>query len=453
MAEKHHQNGGIRKICGCPRRTWPKCVHAWHFNFYWKGTTYRLSLDKHAGKHLDSKTAAEGVADSLRTAIRADEFGLPAPREALTLRQLADLYLDRYVAVEHPARDAAFRCAMATICRTVVPCPAGGELALGEWRVADIVTDTIERFREVRRAAGCGGTGVNRNLESWRALFNWAIRVGYVERSPFKRGTEAVVKFSQEVVRSRRLRDKEEALLLAACRPGLRAMVTAALDTGMRAGELRSLQWAQIEGMQIEKQKVTWTKHAEIVLPAAKTKTKRDRRIPIASRLRAILEMRRFDPAGDPLPGDAAVFGNEIGQKSGSFKRAWSRAVLVAHGHKSTYTTTGQLTADVRRLYDAIDLRFHDLRREAGSRWLEGGVPLHTVRDWLGHTNIAQTSTYLAGTMQTQHDAMRRYEQERARLQKLANPSGGGGRKSPPSTGRRAKKTNENGVGRDVGVM
>ena len=32
-------------------------------------------------------------------------------------------------------------------------------------------------------------------------------------------------------------------------------------------------------------------------------------------------------------------------------------------------------------------------------------MPLHTIRDWLGHTNIAQTSTYLAGTAKTQHDA------------------------------------------------
>jgi hypothetical protein len=23
-----------------------------------------------------------------------------------------------------------------------------------------------------------------------------------------------------------------------------------------------------------------------------------------------------------------------------------------------------------------------------GSRWLEGGIPLHVVRDWLGHTNV-----------------------------------------------------------------
>ena len=80
------------------------------------------------------------------------------------------------------------------------------------------------------------------------------------------------------------------------------------------------------------------------------------------------------------------------------------------------------MTAASRADYAKIDLHFHDLRREAGSRWLEGGVPLHKVRDWLGHANIAQTSTYLAGTSGGDEDFMRKYEE--SRLQKIANASG-----------------------------
>lgn len=429
--EDRHCNAGLRKICGCPRRAWPKCPHAWHFNFRWRGVDYRLSLDKHLGRHVDSKTEAEGEAEQIRITIRGGSFGLPAPREEMTLRQLADLYLERYVQVQKTeTRQIPFRYAMNTICRTVVPTVTGGLLELGAWRVSDLVTDTIERFREVRLAAGVGPTAVNRNLESWRALFNWAVRVGYVAATPFKRGTEAVIRFAPEVSRTRRLHDEEEALLLAACRPALRALVTAAIETGMRSGELHSLQWWQVEGLTIKRDKMTWAPRAEIFLPAVKTKTKRDRRIPISTRLRGILEMRRFDPAGEPLPGDAYVFGNEIGQQVESSKRAWSRAVLVAHGHKSAYTTTGQLTLEAKKLYDGIDLHFHDLRREAGSRWLEGGVPLHTIRDWLGHTNIAQTSTYLAGTIGTQHDAMRRYEEQLAARRLSLGDTQGRGRRS-----------------------
>ena len=56
------------------------------------------------------------------------------------------------------------------------------------------MTDTVERFREVRRGEGVGPVGVNRNLGSLRALLNWAIKVGYVERSPFMRQSEPVVR-------------------------------------------------------------------------------------------------------------------------------------------------------------------------------------------------------------------------------------------------------------------
>lgn len=61
-----------------------------------------------------------------------------------------------------------------------------------------------------------------------------------------------------------------------------------------------------------------------------------------------------------------------------------------------------------------VGLRTHDLRRKGGSRWLEGGVPVQVVREWIGHTNISQTSTYLESTITGQHEAMRRFDQARA---------------------------------------
>ena len=77
--KKRHSNQGLRKVCGCPRRTWAKCRHAWHFNFKMPhgGTSYRFSLDTHLGRHVDSKTEAEHLAAELRTAIRAGRFGQP----------------------------------------------------------------------------------------------------------------------------------------------------------------------------------------------------------------------------------------------------------------------------------------------------------------------------------------------------------------------------------------
>lgn len=424
---QRHENHGLRKRCDCPRRAWPKCHHAWWMNYKPRGgPAYRISLDKHLDKHIDRKADAEDAAGKIRSAIKAGTFGPPAPREEMTLRQLADTYQERFVAVEHAATVQAYAWGLTTICKTVIPRPTGNSAPLGDWRVTDIVTDTIERFREVRRGQGTGIVGVNRQLGLLRGLWNWAIRVGYAETSPFKRGSEPVVKLSRETSRSRRLHADEEGPLLAACGPHLRAVAECALETGMRRGEILSLQWAQVAGMTIDATKddgakIVWAPRAELVLAAAKTKTKRDRRIPISTRLRAILEMRRFDPAGQPHADDKYVFGNAIGQQVENIKRAWNHAALKSHGHAPSHTTTQNLTPESRAALAEINLHLHDSRREAGSRWLEGGVPLHTVRDWLGHTNIAQTSTYLAGTRQTQHDAMKAYEERLAFVQRMCN--------------------------------
>ena len=173
----------------------------------------------------------------------------------------------------------AFTWALNTICRTVVPRPTGGRAPIGDWRLMDIVTDTIERFREVRCSQGTGAAGVH-----------------------------------------------------------LRAVIEGALETGMRRGEILSLQWKQVEGLKVDGSTLTWAARAELVLPWTKTKTRRDRRIPISSRLKGILEMRRLDPAGQPMPADRYVFRNEIGQRVQSVKRAWARAVLKAHrAHADLY--------------------------------------------------------------------------------------------------------------------
>ena len=47
--------------------------------------------------------------------------------------------------------------------------------------------------------------------------------------------------------------------------------------------------------------------------------------------------MRRDSPAGVPFPPSAYVFGDEIGERVGSVRRAWQTAVLRAHGHKPVW--------------------------------------------------------------------------------------------------------------------
>jgi integrase len=63
-----------------------------------------------------------------------------------------------------------------------------------------------------------------------------------------------------------------------------------------------------------------------------------------------------------------------------------------------------------------IDLHFHDLRHEAGSRWLEAGMPLSHIKEILGHANISQTDTYLNAGRVALQDSMQRFDARRGKL-------------------------------------
>src|SRR2546430_4988145 len=100
-----HRNSGLRKICDCPRRAWAKCPHPWHFNFCWRGTPYRFSLSRYAGKEITGKTEAETLGEEIRNQIRAGTFerpslGEPPKQESdnrdVSFETFARLFLERY---------------------------------------------------------------------------------------------------------------------------------------------------------------------------------------------------------------------------------------------------------------------------------------------------------------------------------------------------------------------
>ena len=190
--------------------------------------------------------------------------------------------------------------------------------------------------------------------------------------------------------------------MLKAASQRLYRLIVAAIETGCRQGELLSLQW---EDVSLERR--------ELRIRAEKAKDREDRYIPISTRLHTVLEMTQYDPAGHRFDGEHFVFGDEVGRRIASPKKTWETAVLKAHGHKPAWAKRGshRLLPDSQDAYRKIDLHFHDLRHEAGNRWLEKGMPLHHVKELLGHASISTTDTYLnAGRIHLQ-DSMRRLDQ------------------------------------------
>ena len=130
--------------------------------------------------------------------------------------------------------------------------------------------------------------------------------------------------------------------------------------------------------------------------------------------------MAKLDPAGEKHPPEKYVFGDELGGPVKTYKKSWETAVLVAHGVEATWTETNSLDPASRAAFRAIGLHFHDLRHEAGSRWLEAGWPLSHVRDMLGHTDIKTTSTYLNSNRTLLRESMEKSDKARA-LQAVAS--------------------------------
>jgi integrase len=412
MPKRTHD--GIKKRCDCPRRLWPKCAHPWHFSFHHAGVEHRYSLEKIARARGErpptSKSEAGTWRDRLRGEIRDGSFVDPdAPRPvsvaALTVGEVIDRYLSAYVGKAETdegqtwsgqylrpksAQQADYQLRLARACD--VPA-SGGVVRFEQKPIASVSKADLEAIRAARRLHGV--IGCNRLLARLRHFFNWAIGEGFAEQTPFKRQGVSVVKLEMnaEAPRTRRLEPGDEERLLAHAGPHLRALIVAALSTGCRVGELLSLQWHQIR--YDEQGQARW-----IVLPAAKTKTNAVRVLPIGPRLACELTMRRHAPDGIDHAASAYVFGYETGEKIESIKRAWEITVLRAHGHTPAWVKgkKGQLAPASRTALRAINLHFHDLRRQFACMLLESSADLHDVRDFLGHANITTTSRYLASS-------------------------------------------------------
>jgi integrase len=349
--------------------------------------------------------------------------------DVLTLARFGDTYFDRR---GKPASAGE----KSYLSRLKAFSPSGADRPLGEMALNTITEDALELFFAHLRTEGRAASTRNKYVQLVKAMFRWATKKGYLVRNPVAESES--IKREKHAKRNRRLapdvlndkgkidREGEERRLLAVAGPHLQRLIIAALETGMRRGELLGLIWRDVN-----------LQRKEITVRAETTKTKTARVLPISTRLAAVFEMARtaleaFMASGptaklteterEAFLGGCYVFGDEAGLKVGNVKRAWETAVLKAHGYTPAWTKTSKgLMSTSRAALDAIDLHFHDLRHEAGSRLLEAGWPLHHVQEMLGHANVSQTSTYLNATRVGLQDSMRRFDDSASRCNSVAS--------------------------------
>jgi len=99
-------------------------------------------------------------------------------------------------------------------------------------------------------------------------------------------------------------------------------------------------------------------------------------------------------------------------------RKAWATTKLKAHGYKSQWVKgrSNRLSAESLAALKAINLHFHDLRAEFGSRLIESGASLVDARDLLGHSDTKQTDSYLRSRSKSLARAIERKEAHEAQL-------------------------------------
>lgn len=333
----------------------------------------------------------------------------------LTFTKLADLYLESKVNIRPSTR----RNYESVITLYLKP-------YFGSWKVRQISAADIERYRNdlsnglptpildafaqrfrksssalsqararqrAKRRKAPSVRTVNKTLTLLVMIFNYAARHRWIDFNP----AEHVEKLKLPVVLDDRgidsniLTPAEIRLLLDAAEPArrdssgtiksnhYRLLIQVAVFTGMRSGEIRGLQWGDIDWISRHVHIRRSWKEGEFHLPKTKTSA---RRIELPEFL--ISELRNWKLAC-PVSQHDLVFPNLSG-------KPMSSANLLQRGFYPALRRAG-----IRKI------RFHDLRHTYASLLIAGGEDIVRVSRLLGHSSPNITLSVYAHMLPEQH--------------------------------------------------
>jgi integrase len=334
--------------------TSPRCDHFWHYDFRVNGRRYRASTE------TDDKQKAKDIEAKERTRILEGKHGIRRQPD-ITFADFAKTYMKDHADL-HKRSAERDRYILKVLNK-----------AFGSTVLHHITAHRIEQFKRERLAGKWRGHNtkhagksirpatVNRELDTLKSILSKAVEWGKLIESPARN----VKRLKVENRRTRILTEAEQAAILDASPRKLRAIVTLALITGARIGELLALRWEHCQDGYV----TFW-----------ETKNGRMRRIPISPTIEAVLTAQ---PRIHPW-----VFTNSRTEKPfKSVRQVFDRAVTRAG------ITTGDVT-------------LHTLRHTALSRMIASGYDDYTVMEISGHSSTRMLGRYTHPTEQRKVHAL-----------------------------------------------
>ncbi len=219
--------------------------------------------------------------------------------------------------------------------------------------IQDITNWLIEKWKS-KRSEKFKPSSVNRELALLKHIFSKALEWKRIKENP----AQKVKRLKGETRRVRYLMPDEIQILLSKCdsllRGLLKSLVTVALHTGARKGELQSLQWPQV--------------NFDLgIITLLDTKNGERRDIPMNETARAMLQgLNRKSELVFPNRNGKRI---DDAQVQLAFQEALKRARVE-------------------------DFHFHDLRHTFASNLVMNGAELNEVRELLGHKRMEMTLRY-----------------------------------------------------------
>lgn len=225
----------------------------------------------------------------------------------------------------------------------------------GPKHLHEISRKDVSDYIAKRRAGGVADATIRRDLATLSIMLNAAVEWEWIPTNPLGRMKKRALK---EVQRTRFLTADEWERLAKACDPELRAVCTLAVETGLRLGEILSLEWRDVD-----------RQRREIRVREGKT----GGRVVPASRI-ALHALRGISRAqGVPLVFHKA---GDDGEERLNVSRVSQRFSAIARKAKLK------------------DLRFHDLRHTFASWKVQQGHDLYRIQKMLGHKGPQMTQRY-----------------------------------------------------------
>lgn len=201
----------------------------------------------------------------------------------------------------------------------------------------------------------------NRHVGLLRRILNKAEKRGYrvPKVKPVIHGDHIKKVDSRDVT----LTVEEELLLIECAGSTLRSIIVCALHTGMRKGEILSLEWKDVD-----------FDYGQIHVRAENSKTHQDRYIPIDNKLFSVLDKLKAEN------GSSQYIFNYYNKSRKEYH---------------PYTDIVKPFIKARKKAGLNYVHFHDLRHTFATRCVKAGVDLFSLMKLLGHSNVETTQRYV----------------------------------------------------------